>query len=228
MSPRPARRRVVAAGLVLAVAVAAALGGCSTSEDPDPDRRDEATVSNSPLDREGVQQIEESGSARFDLRDLTLTRSDVGLPENRMGPIVGRPGGREIDLVLRAPEGEERVATSTFSATFFSSADTADAVTWFESYDTEADGLAALDEAVERWGLPREAVATWREALTGDGEQEVSLTPGVSPSGFVTQVTARGEKGAGQTHQWTVLLDPRYYEDGALERIRETGKLPTG
>lgn len=223
---RRPRHRVAAAGLALAVA--AALGACTTSEDTDPDRRDEAPVSNSPLDRDGVQQVEESGRARFDLRDLTLTRSDVGLPENRMGPIVGRPGGREIELVLRAPEGEEQIATSTFSATFFSSADTADSVTWFESYDTEEEGLAALDDAVERWGLPREAVANWRQTLARGGEQEVSLTPGVSRSGLVTQVTARGERGGGQTHQWAVLLDPRYYEPDALERIRSSGELPAG
>lgn len=222
---RGLRHRAATAGLVLAVA--AALGACTTSEDT-PDRRDEADVSNSPLDRDGVQQIEESGSARFDLQDLRLTRSDVGLPDNRMGPIVGRPGGREIDLVLRAPEGEEQVATSTFSATFFSSADSADSVTWFESYDTEEEGLAALDDAVERWGLPRRAVATWREALASGGEQEVSLTPGVSASGFVTQVTVRGEQGKGQTHQWAVLLDPRYYEPDALEQVRRTGELPKG
>lgn len=228
MSRHPSRgvRRAAAAGPALLAAIA--LGACATTSDTEPDRRDEATVSNSPLDREGVQQIEDSGSARFDLRDRKLTRADVRLPEDRMGPIVGRPGGREIDLVLEMPEGKETVATSTFSATFFSSADAADSVTWFESYDTEAAGLAALDDAVERWGLPREAVATWREAVASGGEQEVSLTPGVSPSGLVTQVTARGEKGGGQTHQWAVLLDPRYYEDGALERIRETGKLPKG
>ena len=36
-----------------------------------------------------------------------------------------------------------------------------------------------------------------------------------------------GGAGGGQTHQWAVLLDPRYYAPDALERIRETGEMPS-
>ncbi len=185
-------------------------------------------MSSSQLDAAGVAQIKESGRARFDLRDLELTPAEVGIREDRMGPVVGRPGDDPVELTLVGPDGEETVSTSTFGATFLTTGRAATNITWFESYDTEDEALAALDAAVDRWGLPRQAVASWREALALGGEQEVSLPPGVSPSGFVTQVTVRGEQGAGQTHQWAVLLDPRYYEPDALAEIRRTGTLPKG
>lgn len=183
-------------------------------------------MSETRLDRDGIDRILESGEARLDLRDLELTREDVGLRAERLGPIVGRPDGPPVELTLQGPDGEETVTTSTFSATFTSSSDTADSVTWFESYDTEADAFTALEAAVDTWGLRPEAVANWRETLERGGEQDVSLPLGVSPSGFVTQVTVRGEQGEGQTHQWTVLLDPRYYEPEALEQVRRTGETP--
>lgn len=183
-------------------------------------------MSDSRLDSDGIEQIEETGAARFDLRDRELTRDEVGLAPGRLGPIVGRPGGDPVELTLVGPDGEETVTTSTFGATFLSTRDTATNLTWFESYDTEADAFEALHAAVERWGLRQEAIASWRETLALGGEQEVSLPLGVSGSGLVTQVTVRGEQGGGQTHQWAVLLRPRYYTPEALEAIRRTGDAP--
>lgn len=183
-------------------------------------------MSDARLDSDGIEQIEQTGAARLDLRDRELTREEVGLPPGRLGPIVGRPGGDTIDLTLVGPEGEETVSTATFGATFLSTRDTATNVTWFESYETEADAFEALDAATERWGLRQEAIANWRETLALGGEQEVSLPLGVSPTGLVTQVTVRGEQGAGQTHQWAVLLRPRYYTPEALDAIRRTGDAP--
>lgn len=216
------RRRVAAA----AVGLALVLAGCATSETTDPDPGGQAPMSDSRLDSDGIEQIEETGAARFDLRDRELTRAEVGLRPGRLGPIVGRPGGDTIDLTLVGPDGEETVSTATFGATFLSTQDTATNLTWFESYDTEAEALEALDGAVERWGLRQEAIANWRETLALGGEQEVSLPLGVSPTGLVTQVTVRGEQGAGQTHQWAVLLRPRYYTPEALDAIRRTGDAP--
>lgn len=216
--------RTAAAGAAAALLLTAT--GCASDESPDPDPGGDPTVSETRLDRDGIDRILESGEARLDLRDLELTRDEVGLPPDRLGPIVGRPGGPAVELTLQGPDGEETVTTSTFSATFTSSSDTADSVTWFESYDTEAEAFEALEAAVDTWGLRPEAIDNWRETLARGGEQDVSLPLGVSPSGFVTQVTVRGEQGAGQTHQWTVLLDPRYYEPDALDLIRRTGETP--
>lgn len=183
-------------------------------------------MSNSQLDAAGITQIKESGRARFDLRDHELTPADVGIRADRMGPIVGRPGDDPVELTLVGPDGEETVSTSTFGATFLTTGRAATNITWFESYDTEDEAFAALDAAGDRWGLTREAVAGWRETLALGGDQEISLRPSVGPSGLVNQVTVRGERGKGQTHQWAVLLDPRYYEADALEKLRRTGELP--
>ncbi|GAB3994031.1 hypothetical protein [Nocardioides marmoraquaticus] len=216
----PIRRHVAAALVVLATT------GCSVSVGSDSETESPRPMSNSQLDRAGVDQILESGRARFDLKDLELTPEEVGVRPDRMGPLVGRPGGTPIELTLVGPEGEDTVTTSTFSATFSTTGTPARTITWFESYDTEADAFDALDAAVEQWGLRREAITNWRETLALGGEQEVSLPLGVSPSGFVNQVTVRGEEGSGQTHQWAVLLRPEYYRPAALEEIRRTGNAP--
>lgn len=210
---------------VAAVAVVITTAGCSVSVNPD-ETESPRPMSNSQLDRAGVDQILESGRARFDLKDLELTPQDVGVRPDRMGPLVGRPGGTPIELTLVGPDGEDTVTTSTFRPSFSTTGAPASKITWFESYDTEADAFDALDAAVERWGLRREAIANWRETLALGGEQEVVLPLGVSPTGFVTEVTVRGEEGGGQTHQWAVLLDRELYAPAVLEQIRRTGTAP--
>jgi hypothetical protein len=214
-------RRGVAAAVLVLVAV-----GCSVETGSDPQTESPTPMSNSQLDRAGVEQIEQSGRARFDLRDLELTPADVGLRPDRLGPIVGGPGGEPIQLTLVGPDGEDTVTTATFAASFSTTGTPASKITWFESYDTEADAYDALESAVERWGLRREAIANWRDILAGGGEQERTLPLGVSPTGFVTEVTVRGEEGRGQTHQWAVLLGPELYTPEALDMIRRTGDGP--
>lgn len=214
-------RRLAGVGLVLTLA-----GGCAA----EPDRGEDAPVRDdalSRLDREGVQRIEETGRAVLDLRDREVTRADVGLGERELGPVVGRPGGDPITLVLETPEGSEEVRTSSFSVAFNEPGGPASYVTWFEGFDSDEQAFVALDGAVERWGIPAADVRRWRDrsaegASGGGARPSMALGPGLGPSGLVAEVEARAGR-TGQTLQYSLLLDDRVYTPETMQRWRRGG-----
>lgn len=211
----------------LTILLASACGLSTNADDPAGD----APVTNpdgfSLLTREGVDAIQEAGRARFDLRERTITRKAVGLETGRLGPVVGGAGEPDLTLELVAPERTEEVRTSTFSVTFTGNDDRASTVTWFEAYDTDTESQEALKRAVERWGLPADQPAAWRQA-SETGEEELTLRAGVAPSGLASSLTVRRTSSGGQTHQWMLLLRPGLYTPESLEQIRRTGRIPLG
>jgi hypothetical protein len=214
------------ATMLLLLAGVAGVSGCGTK-----DSSGDGPVTNddgySRLDDAGVEHIEKTHEARLDLSRHSITRKEVGLDAESLGPVVGSARGPVIDLELTAPEGTEEVRTSTFSVAFNGSDPRADYLTWFESYDTRDGATTALRSAVERWGLRPDEVGRWQQALELAGTDKVKRSTGlgVSSSGLVVEAVLSGTKDGGQTHQFQVLLDPRYYEPAALESIRRTGDV---
>lgn len=206
-----------------------ALTGCTNTT---PEKEGPVTTPDgfSRLDAAGVEQIQNTREARFDLRDLRLTKEDVGLGADRLGPQVGKPGGPELELTLLGPEGTEKVTTSTFMVTFFSTSPTAQLVTWFESHRTRAEGDRALGAAVDHWGLPPDTVDNWQETVKlasrgpfadTSGTTRTSYGPGLAESGLVGEVTVSTKPDReGETIQYQVLLDPKYYTKESLQRLR--------
>lgn len=224
-SPRPPRRTRLALGVGVLTVLATV--GCGVQDTPG-DAPVTTSDGYSHLDRGGVAQIEQTRRAAFDLRDHTVTRADVGLPDGDLGPVVGGAADPELTVRLVAPEGEEEVRTSTFSIAFNGARDHADYLTWFESYDSAAPAHAALQEAVTRWGFSPADVTRWDQTLELAAGEKVTRSVGlaVSPSGLVVGVDLTATTDGGQTHRYQVQLDPRYYEPGALASIRRTGDLP--
>jgi len=206
------RARRVVAGTLLAVALWSA-GACDRTAD----RGEDPPVSNnatSRLDPEGVQQIEEQGRAVLDLRDGAVTRGEVGLGERELGPVVGRPGSSPVTLVLRTPGGTEEVRTESFSVAFNRPGGPASYVTWFVRHDSDQEALAALEQAVERWGVPASDVRHWRERLaqgrvtSSGGRASMVLGPGRGPSELRAEVEARALS-RGQVLQYLLYLEDR-------------------
>lgn len=229
----PARVRA----LVLAAALAALglTGGCLSEPEPEGPRVDPDGFS--LLTEAGVAHVKESGRMRFDLRDLRVTRQDVGVEPGRLGPQVGSPRGRLLELELLGPRGTERARTSTVLPFFNSSRGRMTSVTWFESYDTRAEGDAALGRAAEHWGLPDDTLANWQEGVDlatrgpfadPDSTHRTSFGTGLARSGLVGEITARTTpESEGETLQYTVYLEREYYTDAYLDglsRQRETGE----
>lgn len=224
MNP-PTRAATCLAALVLTLA------GCGTGSTGTTEEGPVTTKDGySRLDDAGIAHIKETREARFDLRDRRLTREDVGIGRERLGPQVGRPGAPEIDLQLVGPAGTERARTSTFLAYFREPGGDATAITWFESYDTRAEGDAALAEAVEHWGLPSDTVSQWKEsvelATSGpfadpDSTNRNSFGPGLAASGLVAEITVRTTpEREGETLEYSVYLQSKYYAEDYLADLR--------
>ncbi|ROR90649.1 hypothetical protein [Nocardioides aurantiacus] len=216
---------------VRALVLAAALGltaGCFS--EPEPEGPRVGPEGFSLLTEAGIAHVEQTGRMRFDLRDLRVTRQEVGVQPGRLGPQVGSPRDRLLELELVGPRGTERARTSTVVPFFNSSRDRMTSVTWFESYDTRAEGDAALARAVEHWGLPDDTVASWQEgvelATSGpfadpESTHRTSFGVGLAASGLVGEITARTTPAReGETLQLSVYLEPRYYADASLDGLR--------
>ena len=223
LRPRSSSRPL---GLLLAAVL---LAGCGTTTTTTTKEGPVTTKDGfSLLTDAGVARIKDSRSARFDLRDRVLTRADVGLDGDRLGPQVGAPGKPELDLELLGPDGTERVRTSTFMVSFLRTDGPADSVTWFESYATRAEGDAALGEAVEHWGLPRDTVDNWQETVKLSSAEDTSTStvrtsygPGLGTAGLVAEVTVRTEPDhEGETLEYEVYLAEKYYTEQSLEKLR--------
>lgn len=221
---RPTRAATCVAALLLT------LVGCSTTSTSTTEEGPVTTKDGfSLLDDRGIEHIKQSRAARFDLRDRRLTREDVNIGRERLGPQVGKPGAPEIDLELVGPGGTEKASTSTFLAYFREPGGDATAITWFESYDTRAEGDAALADAVEHWGLPEDTVRNWQETVRfatdgpfadPEGTTRSSFGPGLAESGLVAEVTVRTiPEREGETLEVSVYLQPKYYTDDYLERL---------
>ncbi len=183
----------------------------------------------SRLDDAGVAEIERTRTARFDLSQLSISRDELGLAPDSLGPVVGRAGAPAFTLEMTAPEGTEEVRTPTFSVAFNGPDPQADYLTWFEGYDSRQEADAApLRSAIGRWGFQPEELERWHETLELSGTEKARSTTGlgVSSSGLVVEGILSGTKTGGQTHRFQVLLGPRYYEPAALTSIRRTGALP--
>lgn len=224
MTP-PTRAATCLAAIVLT------LGGCGTNSTGTTEEGPVTTKDGySLLDDAGIAHIKETREARFDLRDRTLTREDVGIGRERLGPQVGKPGDPEIALELLGPDGTEQVRTSTFLTYFREPGGDATALTWFESYDTRAEGDAALAEAADHWNLRRGVVEDWQEnvrlASEGpfadpDSTTRRSYGPGLADSGLVAEITMRTTpEREGETLEVSVYLQPKYYTEDYLAGLR--------
>ena len=87
------RRAPSSLALLVALGLLLALTGCGTDDDPPGDGPVTTPDGFSRLDDAGIAQIKETGKARLDLRDHALTRSDLGLGADSLGPVVGSAGG---------------------------------------------------------------------------------------------------------------------------------------
>ncbi len=207
-----------------ALTVVALLVTSCASQEPANDPTSGASplsVTQSRLDEDGISAIKAAGAARFALQDHSLTADEVGIEAGRMGPIIGTPGGPVIDLTLVGPQGEDTIETSTFGVQFDTDGSGL-SVTWITSYDA-GDGLAALREERQRWGLREADLQFLAEDVNLGGEVERVLGPGVAESGLVMSLTA--QFGQRDVVRYEVLLADGYYTPQALAAI-ERGELP--
>jgi hypothetical protein len=101
------------------------------------------------LTHEGVQQIKDNRRARFDLRDLTLTNEEAGVPpESTSDVIIGNPG--DPDLTLVGPTGEVTINTQTIWFTHLDE-DTFPEIIFWRSFDTPEGAQQELAQANPRW-----------------------------------------------------------------------------
>ena len=176
------------------------------------------------LTNEGVQQIKDSRRARFDLRDLTLTNEEAGVPPESTGEvIIGNPGDPDIDLTLVGPTGEVTISTQTIWFTHLYEETFTEIVFW-RAFDTPEGAQQELAQANPRWGIRPSKVETWTGIAkdAGDEKEKWSLGSGIGPTGLIVDMNASTKNGI-QVFHYIVDLDPRNYNRFNLENIRTTG-----
>ena len=209
-------RRVL---VTLAVVGTLALG-CSSSKGPTLDYTPEFSL----LTEAGINQIKESRHARFDLRDHTLTKADVGFdPPVDKGPMVGNASSPELTLEFLGPTGTETVTTRTFMVPSLSKNEPYELIAFWRDFDNPADANTELLAGIERWGFLPAKIQNWI-TNTGDGEDDKAvLGMGVGPAGLVVEVEARLKNGH-QLLRYMVHLTPDLYTPEAQANIRQFGQ----
>ncbi|WP_110471002.1 hypothetical protein [Williamsia limnetica] len=171
-----------------------------------------------------MQQIQDNRRARFDLRDLTLTNEEAGVPpEFTSDVIIGNPGDPDIDLTLVGPTGEVTISAQTIWFTHLDQGRFTEIIFW-RSFDTPEGAQQELAQANPRWGILPENVDTWASIAmdAGDKKEKWSLGTGIGPTGLILDMNASTKNGI-QVFHYIVDLDPRNYNPINLENIRTTG-----
>ncbi len=187
---------------------------------PSPNTQPEFSV----LTDDGVQQIKDTGRARFDLRDRVLTNAEAGVaPESRQEVIIGNPGDPDIQLTLVGPEGEVTISTQTIWFTHLDEHSFTEII-FFRAFDTPETAQQELNEAVTRWGILPENIEMW-SSVSGkvqDDKVRRSLGTGVGATGLIVGMNASIKNG-NQVFHYIVDLDPRNYNAENIANIRSTG-----
>ena len=205
--------------LISLVTATALVTGCSSSKGPTLDYTPEFSI----LTKPGINQIKESRHARFDLRDLDLTKADTGVePVYDLGPMIGNASGPELTLELLGPTGTEIITTRTFMVDSLVKDEPYTGITFWRDFDNPADANTELRDGITRWGFHPDRVQDWLDyaAAREDAKSYVSL--GIGASGLLAGVEAR-QKNGHTLLRYEILLEPKYYEPDVLANIRATG-----
>ncbi|PYE14984.1 hypothetical protein DFR67_11159 [Williamsia limnetica] len=211
---------------LIALSTAACVSTTSGSEGsfvesiPSPNTQPEFSL----LTDEGVQQIKDSGRARFDLRDRVLTNAEAGVaPESRQEIIIGNPGDPDIQLTLVGPEGEVTISTQTIWFTHLDE-DSFTEIIFFRAFETIEIAKQELNESVTQWGILQENIEMWSSVSEKAQDDKVkrSLGTGVGATGLIVGMNASIKRGT-QVFHYIVDLDPRNYNEENIANIRSTG-----
>lgn len=217
---------------IISVFITCLLVACSAPED---NEGSAAVTSNSNTDPRpqfsqlsdgGVRQIRGSRTARFNLRDLTITNEEAGVPlDSQREVIIGNPGDPDIQLTLVGPNSEELVAVQTMWFTHHLAKSRFSEIIFWRHFDNPDLAHAELREGVQRWGFHPDKVDSWIETArtTGGEKEKSSLGSGIGPSGLIVDINASREN-AVEVLQYTVDLDPRDYNTANIDAIRTTGR----
>ncbi|WP_438353253.1 hypothetical protein [Microbacterium sp. CJ88] len=196
------RRGRAAAALVLATAVSISVTGCGFSIPPLSGTTSDHTTQGTPvsdtdstLDPAGIQQILDSGTARFDLTGGALRKADVGLAVDAIVPDISSP--RPLELTITGSGGQLRARTDRLR--FLSTATTAEIPTiYYFLTAADPDALfALLRDGVGSYGFDPESVEAWIAAQQADpqGTSSYALQPGEA-LGFRVTYDVRYDGGA--------------------------------
>ncbi|MCP9619919.1 hypothetical protein FOH10_07435 [Nocardia otitidiscaviarum] len=171
----------------------------------------------------GIEQIKQTGHARFDLRNRELTKAAAGMEGQIMGPIIGGPDQPMITLELLGPNRTETIEANTIG--FVSSGPAEEPyqeIVFFRPLDTPEQANGELREGITRWGFNAENVRLWEENTSGKSDYQQVVSMGLGPSGLVVEVEAYLQQGR-PLLRYIVHLEPYLYTPQALEEIRTTG-----
>ncbi|WP_306356295.1 MULTISPECIES: hypothetical protein [unclassified Nocardia] len=211
----PSRRALATAALLLSTA---ACSTPSSQEEPVP-----STTEFSHLTPAGIEQIKQTGHARFDLRNRELTKAAAGMEGQTMGPIIGGPDQPMITLEFLGPDRTETVETNTIGFVSTGPAEAPyDEIVFFRPLDTAQQANDELREGITRWGFNAGKVDLWEENSREESDYQQVVSSGIGPSGLVVTVEAYLKHGK-PLLRYMVHLEPYLYTPQALEDIRKTG-----
>ncbi|MGL4306565.1 MAG: hypothetical protein ACRCSF_10470 [Mycobacteriaceae bacterium] len=175
----------------------------------------------SHLSEEGIKQIKQSGQARFDLRDGTLSLAEVGLPVGGFLPLIGGAGSGEKTLILDAPERQEVITTETMVFTDDVYKQNVAYIKFWRFFEDPLVAFAELRQGIQRWALKPKSVELWIAESTKSGKEkkeERSISGSIGPAGLLAGVTATSKNGH-VTLEYTIYLDPEYFSPEELEQL---------
>jgi hypothetical protein len=168
---------VLAGGLILGIA------GCGYSIPPlsdDTPQGESVTSTGSTLDSAGIQQILDTGAARFDLSNGPLRKADVGVAADAVVPDVS--ASAPVDLTIIGSTGELSARTERIRFLTTAGVDSIPTIYYFLTAEDPEALFALLRDSVDDYGFDGGAVEEWIAARIADpsGTSSFALQPGRS------------------------------------------------
>ncbi|WGW12466.1 hypothetical protein LWF01_01480 [Saxibacter everestensis] len=181
---RLGRRMATLLLATLLLATSLLVSGCALSRGPaDTASPTLPAGAYSTLDDAGVERILASRTARLDMRSGNLEKSDVGLPQDDLGPEINtRDPHDKVQLTIVGPSGEISGETDRIR---FNTVDTRtdfSVVTYFLTTESAEEYFELIRDGVDRYGIDGESAERWITSAEADPEHssEFSLVSGTS------------------------------------------------